>query len=70
MLDLTINTEDKSVAEEVKSAFEQTIKEWSDLSGFIKTLKKKIGNFEVGLSGMNILIKDRDSNKVVAKILI
>ncbi len=70
MLDLTIESKDKNRIKEIEKAYENSIKDTIDISDFVKILKKNLNNSEIAMSGMNIIIKDKDSNKVVAKILI
>ncbi len=70
MLDLTIESKDKNRIAEIENAYNTSIKDTIDISDFVKMMKKNLNNSEIGMSGMNIVIKDKDSNKVVAKILI
>ncbi len=70
MLDLTIESKDKNRIKEIEKAYNDSIKETVDISDFIKILRKRVGNSEIGMVGMNIVIKDKETSKVIAKILI
>lgn len=70
MLDLTIQTKDKTTKEKIEEAYNQAIKEIEDIPSFIKSLRKKITDFEVSTSGVNIYISEKVSKVKLASILI
>jgi len=70
MLDLTIKTKDKNIKEKIEEAYNQAIKDIEDIPSFIKALRKKITDFDVSTSGVNIYILEKVSKAKLASILI
>lgn len=70
MLDLTIQTEDKATKEKIEDAYNQAIKNIEDIPSFIKALRKRITDFDVSTSGVNIYILEKVSKAKLASILI
>jgi len=68
MLDLTIETKNKIIKNNIQLAYDEAIKLTIDFSEFIRILKKKIQDCEITTSGMDIFIKDKKTQKRVAVI--
>lgn len=68
MLDLTIETKNKIIKNNIQLAYDEAIKLTIDFSEFIRILKKKIQDCEIITSGMDIFIKDKKTQKRVAVI--